>query len=75
MTTLQDGEELRSRPMTTIEHESDDSLWFFASAASSTAGDLTRDPQVCLTYADTSKPDFVCVSGHASIVADTAKKR
>ena len=75
MTTLQNGEELHSRPMTTIEHDAEDSLWFFAAAHSSTADDLSRHPQVCLTYADTSKPDFVCVSGHAKVVADNAKKR
>ena len=61
--------------MTTIEHDSNDSLWFFAAAQSTTADDLARHPQVCLTYADTSKPDFVCVSGHAAVVADVAKKR
>ena len=75
MTTLRAGEELHSRPMTTIEHDSDDSLWFFAAADSTTAEDLTRHAQVCLSYADTSKPDFVCVSGHANVVEDKAKKR
>ncbi len=75
MTTVHDGEALHSRPMTTIEHDSEDSLWFFAAANSSTAEDLSQNAQVCLAYADTSKPDFVCVSGRANVVEDKAKKR
>ena len=75
MTTLREGEALHSRPMTTIAHDGDDSLWFFAAADSSTTEDLTQHAQVCLSYADSSKPDFVCVSGRASVIEDKSKKR
>jgi general stress protein 26 len=75
MTTRRDDDALRSRPMTTIEHAGDDSLWFFAKSDMSVSEDLEHHSQVCLSYAESSKPDFVCVSGEAAIVSDAAKKR
>jgi general stress protein 26 len=75
MTTRSDADALRSRPMTTIEHAGDDSLWFFAKSDMSVTEDLEHHNQVCLSYAESSKPDFVCVSGEAVIVSDVAKKR
>jgi len=75
MLTTRHDDALRSRPMTTIDSPGDESLWFFAAADSSVAEELQRQPQVCLSYSDTSKPDFVSVSGDAVIVSDVAKKR
>jgi general stress protein 26 len=75
MTTRRQDDALQSRPMTTIEHAGDDSLWFFAKADMAVTEDLEQHSQVCLSYAESSKPDFVCVSGEASIVIDTGKKR
>jgi general stress protein 26 len=75
MTTRRDDDALRSRPMTTIEHAGDDSLWFFARSDSAVAGELEQHPEVCLSYSESSKPDFVCVSGEGAIVTDLAKKR
>ncbi len=75
MTTRRDDHALRSRPMTTIEHGDDDSLWFFAKADSAVAEEVEQHPDVCLSYAESSKPDFVSVAGKAAIVTDVAKKR
>jgi general stress protein 26 len=75
MLTTRHEDALRSRPMTTIDHAADDSLWFFAKADSATAEELQQHGQVCLSYSDTSKPDFVSVSGDAAVVSDVAKKR
>jgi general stress protein 26 len=75
MLTTRHQESLRSRPMTTLDHSADDSLWFFAASDSTAAEQLQLHAQVCLSYADTSKPDFVSVSGDAAIVTDVAKKR
>jgi general stress protein 26 len=75
MTTSHEGNALRSRPMTTIDRDFDDTLWFFARADSIVAGDLARQPQVCLSYAESSGPDFVCVAGPAEVVTDVAKKK
>jgi general stress protein 26 len=66
---------LRSRPMTIVNHSADGSLWFFAAADSAAAGELKQHAHVCLSYSDSSKPDFVSVSGDAAIVTDMAKKR
>jgi len=75
MLTTRHDDGLRSRPMTTIERSDDDSLWFFAAADSTAAVELQQHAQVCLSYSDTSKPDFVSVSGDAAIVTDVAKKQ
>jgi len=75
MTTRRGDDALRSRPMTTIEHAGDDSLWFFAKSDSAVADELVHHPQVGLSYSESSKPDFVSVSGEAAIVTDVAKKR
>ena len=74
MTTRHSGGALRSRPMTTIEHDADDSLWFFAKADSAAAEALENHPQVCLSYADSDGKDFVCVAGDARVVTDVNKK-
>jgi general stress protein 26 len=65
---------LRSGPMAAVDHSADGSLWFFA-AADSAAEVLKQHAHVCLSYSDSSKPDFVSVSGDAAIVTDMAKKR
>ena len=75
LTTRQPGDVLRSRPMTTIEHDADDSLWFFAKSDSTVAESLSRFPQVCLSYSDASDQDYVCVAGEAAVVTDVAKKQ
>ena len=75
MTTRQPDDVLRSRPMTTIEHDADDSLWFFAKSDSTVAESLSRFPQVCLSYSDASDHDYVSVSGEAVLVTDVAKKK
>lgn len=75
MLTTRHEDALRSRPMTTIDHAADDSLWFFAASDSTAAEELQQHAQVCLSYSDTSKPDFVSVSGDATVVSDVSKKR
>lgn len=76
MLTTQEGSgALRSRPMTTIDHEFDGSLWFFAAYHSAAATALTAHPQVCLSYGDSANADFVCVAGVGSVVTEVAKKK
>lgn len=74
MTTQEAGESLRSRPMTTIDRDFDEALWFFASADSAAVSALTTHPDICLSYSDSTNLDFVCVAGTASVVTDVAKK-
>jgi general stress protein 26 len=75
LTTRHAGEQLRSRPMTTIDRDYDGTLWFFAAADSIVAADLRAHPQICLSYADSGNFDFVSVAGDADVVSDVAKKR
>jgi general stress protein 26 len=75
LTTQEEGEVLRSRPMTTIEREYDGTLWFFAAADSAAATALGAHNQVCLTYSDNDHFDFVTVSGPAEVIRDVARKK
>jgi general stress protein 26 len=75
MTTQEDAETLRSRPMTTIEREYDGSLWFFAKADSAAAAALETHPGVCLSYSDSDEFDFVSVAGEAAVVVDPVRKK
>lgn len=73
-TTGADGG-LYSRPMTTLERDFDGDLWFFTSRETTTVGDVQRNPQVNVAYANPGKNDWVSVRGQASLVEDQAKKR
>lgn len=75
LTTQEEGGGLRSRPMTTIDREFDGSLWYFAKAESAVVGAMKTHPQVCLTYSEPEKFEFVCVAGPGEIVTDVAKKK
>jgi general stress protein 26 len=75
MTTLEEGGALHSRPMTTIERDYDGSLWFFAKVEADCVSAIAAHAQVCLSYADASAKDFVCVAGPAAIVTDVAVKK
>jgi general stress protein 26 len=75
MTTLEAGGVLRSRPMTTIEREYDGNLWFFVKADSTAVSAVAAHSQVCLSYAEPSAKDFVCVAGPTAIVTDVAIKK
>jgi general stress protein 26 len=74
LTTQESGQALHSRPMTTIDRDFDGTLWFFAKADSAAVTAIGSHPQVCLSYSDADAADFVCVSGAAEIVTETAKK-
>lgn len=73
LTTYEDGI-LRSRPMTTVQKEFAGTLWFFVPTDSDAAHAISRNEQVCVTYANVDKTDFVSLSGAASIITHTAIK-
>ena len=75
MLTTREGEALRSRPMTTIEHDFDGALWFFAKSDSAAVSALSAHAQVALSYSDAGNLDFVSVAGAATIITDVAKKK
>jgi general stress protein 26 len=59
--------------MGTQQAEFDGDLWFFTSAGSAKVGEVQRDRQVNMSYADTDGQRYVSVSGTAQLVRDRAK--
>ncbi len=75
LTTAESGGVLRSRPLVTLQFDSDGQLWFFISLASPKVDEISQHGQVNLTYADPDKQDYVSISGAAEIVRDRQKMR
>ena len=74
LTTCDDDGTLRSRPMSTNgEVEFDGDLWFFTRASSHKVEEIERRPQVCASFADPGKQNYVSMSGRAELVRDTNK--
>lgn len=75
MMTTVDDEGLRSRPM--YNHTVDDQhrLWFFSREHSAKTGELSRDGQVNLSYADPGSNTYVSVSGTGELVHDREKMK
>lgn len=74
-TRFGDGQ-LRARPMSNNrEVEFDGDVWFFSAADSRKVEDISADPRVELSYADTARFVFISLSGKAKIVRDAGKKR
>ena len=73
MTTIENGQELHSRPMYTSLPEADGTLWFFTERDSQKVDELQQDRHINLGY---SKPEdnlYVAITGSAQIVTDRAK--
>lgn len=76
VTTLGEGDALRSRPLTTQNdrHDIGDKLFFFVPAGGEVAADLKHDPRVGVAYADTDKDRYVSISGVARVVHDPRRQ-
>ena len=73
-TTIDTDGTLRSRPLQTAGVDDDGTLWFFTSQSSPKVEEAEADAgRVSVSYANTSKYDFVSVSGHATLVRDRGK--
>jgi general stress protein 26 len=75
MTTVDDGGQIHSRPMATIESEFDGQLWFVTDVRSHKVHELQREHHVNLDYVDQVRERFVSVSGVAKIVRDPDRIR
>lgn len=75
MTTVDEDGTLRSRPMSTQKTPFDGELWFFTDANAPKVGEIAREHEVNLAYADPKSQRYVSVSGRAQLVNDPAKKR
>lgn len=69
--TAEDGT-LQSRPMATQEVEFDGDAWFFAPLDSSLTSDISRRPEVNVSYAGSGS--WLSLAGQAEVVRDEARK-
>jgi general stress protein 26 len=75
LTTVDRDGSLRSRPMATLDHEPDGSLWFFTSASEPKVDEILNDRHVNLSYAEPKRQCYVSVSGKAKIIRDMRKTK
>ncbi len=75
LTTAEPNGLLRSRPLVTLQLDSEGRLWFFISVTSPKISEIAQHPEVNLSYSDPDKQDYVSVSGAAEIVRDRQKMR
>ena len=74
LTTVDEGGDLHSRPMSNNrEIEFDGDLWFFTYGSSHKADEVGRVPKVNASFADVGSQLYASVSGGAEIVRDRAK--
>ncbi|MDB5589938.1 pyridoxamine 5'-phosphate oxidase family protein [Enterovirga sp.] len=73
MTSVEPDGSLHSRPMYSHTTDPSGDLWFFSRARAPKVGELRKDSQINLAYADTSAQTYVSVSGTAEIVTDKGK--
>jgi general stress protein 26 len=65
LTTLADGNHLRSRPFTTQQTLPDGTAWFYAARESDAVSEINENPEIALIYADTSAGRYLSMSGEA----------
>jgi general stress protein 26 len=76
LTTVDESDgTLRSRPMGTQQVEFDGDLWFFTRASAPKVGEVEREQQVNVSYADAGHNRYVSVSGTAHLVRDRKKNQ
>lgn len=73
MLTTFDGDQLRSRPMSTQQYDLDGDLWFFTRDNTRKIEELESDQRICAAYSNPSDNIFVSISGKAEISYDRAK--
>ena len=67
------GTELHSRPMGAFVRREEGAIYFFTDERAHKDDEISRYPQVCLAFADTSGQKYVSISGLAQISADREK--
>jgi len=72
-TTCENGK-IESRPMTTLDVDSEGNAWFFTSRQTEIGSETENGESVTLIYSHPGDNTYLSVSGTASIVHDDAKK-
>ena len=74
MLTTEDADgALRSRPLATLQLDSEGKLWFFTAMSSAKVGEIDQHRHVNLSYANPEKQEFVSISGSARLLRDREK--
>lgn len=73
LTTINEDQQLVSRPLALQEVESDGDMWFFTHRDTSQVAHARRDPRVNISFSQ--RDAWVSVSGEAEVVEDVAKAK
>ncbi|PYF01420.1 general stress protein 26 [Rhodopseudomonas faecalis] len=73
MLVTRDGDQLRSRPMAAYCDPAHGTIYFLTDVRRHKDDEIARDHRVNLAFADSSKHNYVSVSGRASVSDDRAK--
>ena len=73
LVTVNEQDDIHSRPMTTQEMDKDGSLWFFAARTADSVRDIQNHSRINVTYMGDGT--YVSIAGHAHIHDDLAKKK
>ena len=74
LTTVEAGGQLRSRPMYTLQMDSDGILWFFTPVNSLKLDEIEKNPQVNICYTDINSHTYISITAAAEIVYDVGLK-
>jgi general stress protein 26 len=75
LTTEESDGSLRSRPMSTLQMDSNGDLWFFTALSSPKVEDCVQHRDVNLSYMDADKQRYLSLSGSAQVVRDKEKMK
>ena len=74
LTTLDEGGDLHSRPMSSNgDIDADGDIWFFTNASSHKVSEIAKLPKVNVSFSDPDNQRYVSVSGTAKLIRDRAK--
>ena len=74
LTTVDEGGDLHSRPMSSNgDIDANGDIWFFTNASSHKVSEIEKLPKVNVSFADPDNQRYVSVSGTAQLVRDRAK--
>ncbi|MEX0405589.1 pyridoxamine 5'-phosphate oxidase family protein [Aquibium sp. LZ166] len=73
MLATHDGDDIRSRPMAAYVEPKEHTVYFLTDVESHKDDEISRRPNVCLAFADSSGQKYVSVSGVAAVSNDRAK--
>lgn len=72
-TTIDDGNRIFSRPMSTVQIDDEGNAWFFTNEFSEKIQEVSRDNTVYLIYSHPGKNVYVTVTGTSSLILNRNK--